>query len=94
MKNVIKKACAVVMVTAVLFTTVAPKPVLAACSHPRTPLTGVEERLDRIVTHRYGTNTCTIYVYITYSYSKCRDCNAILHKTIIKGREVHSSCGC
>lgn len=93
MKNVIKKTCAIVMMTAILFTAVAPKPVLASCGHPRPPVTSIGDRLDTIVTHKYGSSTCTIYVYKTYRYRKCPDCYAVLYQTVIGGREVHSLCG-
>ncbi len=92
MKNVIKKTCAIVMMTAVLFTTVAPKPVLATCAHPHPPVAGTVEELDTTIEHVVNGKKCIIKVYKTYRVYKCGDCGTIFSKgAVIGGREVHSS---
>lgn len=91
MKNVIKKTCAIVMMTAVLFTAVAPKSVLASCAHPHPPVTGTVEELDSVRTHIVNGKTCNIKVYKQYRVYKCGNCGTIFNKVVIGGREEHSS---
>ncbi len=79
MKNVIKKTCAIVMMTAILFTTVAPTSVSAACSHGRRG--PVEEYYYKYMGSSpcSGKSGCTVYAYMQYKITKrCMDCNAIL----------------
>lgn len=93
MKNVIKKTCAIVMMTAVLFTTVAPTPVLAACSHKRQST--VAYTYDKLMgsspcTERPG--SCVVYGYVEYKVTRyCVDCGAILNQVATgKLKAVHS----
>ncbi len=91
MKNVIKKTCAVVMMTAVLFTAVAPKPVLAACAHPHPPITVTEVRNSATSSHKVNNQTCNYYTQYTYRVSKCGDCGHVFNEQIIKRVEIHSN---
>lgn len=90
MKKLIKKMCAIVMMTAILFTAVAPKPVLAACAHPHPPITVTEERDGPKMSHRVNNETCEYFTRYTYKVSKCRDCNHVFNEIIIKRVEIHS----
>ncbi len=94
MKNVIKKTCAIVMMTAVLFTAVAPKPVLAACNHNNVtsnPKDKTIEQYSGSSTHYVNGQACTIYAYQVFIVNeKCMDCQAILKKTYSYTRLRHS----
>lgn len=89
MKNVFKKTCAIVMMTAVLFTAAAPKPVLATCAHPHPPVTE-EQVVVHKDTHTYNGKVCTITTTTTYQIAKCRDCGTVFNKTMIKQVRKHS----
>ena len=82
MKNVIKKTCAVVMMTAVLFTAVAPKPVLAACTHlNRTVTSYTYDKLMGSSPCTVKPGSCVVYGYKQYKVTiRCLDCGAILHE--------------
>lgn len=93
MKNVIKKTCAIVMMTAVLFTAVAPKPVLAACNHSITTTDVNPDKVQEYytsTTHNVNGKTCTIYIYKVYQITeKCLSCGH-LFKTYLNLKYVHS----
>lgn len=80
MKNVIKKTCAIVMMTAVLFTAVAPKPVLAACSHGRQSTNAYTyNKLMGSSPCTVKPGSCVVYGYREYKVTRhCMDCGAIL----------------
>ena len=91
MRNVIKKACAVVMMTAILFTAVAPTPVFATCPHPHPPKTRVvNEVYYASATHRVNGKDCTIQIYKVYKAAYCADCGTIFNTYVSGTKEKHS----
>ena len=90
MKNVIKKTCAIVMMTAVLFTSVAPTPVFATCPHPHPPVTNTVEEYYTSTTHKVNGKSCTVYIYKVYRVSKCADCGNVFNKQLTGTTEKHS----
>lgn len=93
MKKLIKKMCAIVMMTAILFTAVAPKPVLAAtCKHNRVSTASYEiKQRTGTSSHSQNGKTCTIYHYQIFKVTRwCLDCNAVLEKTFVRTYEEHT----
>ena len=92
MKNVIKKTCAIVMMTAVLFTAVAPTPVLAACNHDNVSTEQYERRVYfQTTTHYVSSGTCTVTVYRVYKVKReCLGCKAILDQEYLRTATEHS----
>ena len=89
MKNVIKKTCAIVMMTAVLFTTVAPKPVLASCAHSKTETN--TEIVFNVIDHIVNGKTCTIVTSREYRVTRCVSCEKVFNRQFIKADVSHSS---
>ena len=80
MKNVIKKTCAIVMMTAVLFTAIAPKSVSAACSHKHKSTSAYTYyKLMGSSPCHVKPGSCVIYGYEQFKVTLwCLDCKAIL----------------
>lgn len=89
MKNVIKKTCAIVMMTAILFTTVAPRPVSAACGHPKTIVSTVYDTKGS--SHVVNSMNCTIIITYTYRLVSCANCGRELVKTLINTEVRHTA---
>lgn len=90
MKNVIKKTCAIVMMTAVLFTAVAPTPVFATCPHPGTETIDLDPEYYTSTTHNYNGKVCTVYIYKKYKATRCKKCYHIFSKWVVGTTEKHS----
>ena len=95
MKNVIKKTFAIVMMTAVLFTAVAPKPVSAACGHGRQSVAPYEY-FKYVGSSPCGVNggKCVVRAFKEYKVTKhCMDCGAILAEAPTgKTKVEHTGC--
>lgn len=91
MKKSIKKVCALVMLTALLFTITVPKPVFATCPHPHPPKTRIASTsYYTSTTHTVNGKICTIYIYKIYKDAYCADCGTVF-KTYFDGTmEKHS----
>lgn len=95
MKNVIKKTCAIVMMTAILFTAVAPKSVSAACSHGRQSVSPYTyEKYVGVVPCRVNGAGCVVRSFKEYKVTRhCMDCGAILAEVATgKTRIEHTVC--
>lgn len=78
------------MMTAVLFTAVAPKPVLAGCAHPHPPKTKTVEEYVQTITHTVNGQVCTMKSYNIYQIAYCGDCNTVFNKTFLRQDHRHS----
>ena len=92
MKGVIKKTCAIVMMTAVLFTAIAPKSVSAACSHGRQSAKAYTyEKLVGSSPCTVRPGSCVVYGYKVFTVTRhCLDCGAILAQKETRYYTVHS----
>lgn len=75
MKNVIKKTCAIVMMTAVLFTAVIPKPISASHQHTYAKV-GQHNGYYTRVEHNVNGVNCTVMIYKIYLDYRCTECGS------------------